>query len=88
MRPRVVGIGDGADIEKHRAWNMRAEIIVRWQRQHAGHLVGRVDDLDLRIVDVRGEPVGRDQRIVGGWHASNILSAFVMAGHHSLPYAD
>ena len=38
MRPRIVGIGDRADIEKHRARNMRAEIIVRRQRQHAGIL--------------------------------------------------
>ena len=66
MRPRVIGIGDGVDIEEHRARNMRAEIIVRRQRQHAGHLVGGVDDLDFGIVETGGEPVGGDKRIVGG----------------------
>ncbi len=66
MRPRIVVIGDGIDIEEHRARNMRGKIIVRRQRQHAGHLVGRVDDLDFGIVDMGGKPIGGDQRIVGG----------------------
>src|SRR6267378_803774 len=66
MRPRVIRIGDGADIEKHRTWNMPAEIIVRWQRQHPGHFVGRVDDFDLRVVETGGEPIGGNKRIVGG----------------------
>src|SRR6266404_2357411 len=78
MRPRVVAIGDVPDIEKHRAWNMRAEIIVRWQRQHARHLVGRVDDFDLRIVETSSEPVSGGKRIVGRWcHAmSSQLSSW------------
>ena len=66
MRPRIVGIGDGVDVEEHRARNMRAEIIVRRQRQHAGQLGGCVDDPDLGIVETGGEPVGGDKRIVGG----------------------
>src|SRR5882762_584264 len=66
MRPRVIRIGDGADIEKHRTWNMPAEIIVRWQRQHPGHLVGRVDDFDLWVVETGGEPIGGNKRSVGG----------------------
>ncbi len=70
MRPGVIGIGDGPDIEKHRAWNMRAEIIIRWQRQHARHLVGCVDDFDFWIVETGGEPIGGDQRIVGGRHGT------------------
>src|SRR6202022_4863243 len=70
MRPRVIGSGDGPDIEKHRAWDMRAEIIVRWQRQHARHLVGRVDDFDFWIVETGGEPVAGDKRIVGGCHGT------------------
>ncbi len=66
MRPRIVAIGDGVDVEKHRAGNVRGEIIIGRQRQHAGHLVGRVDDFDFWVVEMGGEPVGRDQRIVGG----------------------
>src|SRR5712671_3191902 len=81
MRPRVIRIGDGADIEKHRAWNMPAEIIVRWQRQHPGHLVGRVDDFDLWVVETGGEPIGGNKRIVGGYrHVSNVLPTIVMPG--------
>src|SRR6202035_4951276 len=76
MRPRVVGIGDGVDIEKHRARNMRAEIIVRWQWQHAGHLVGRVDDFDFWVIETGGEPVGGDQRVVGGCHCAKSLLSF------------
>ena len=66
MRPRIVVIGDRIDIEKHRARNMRGEIIVDRQRQHARQLEGRVDDLDLGVVEMGGEPVGGDKRIVGG----------------------
>ena len=58
MRPRIIVVGDRVDIEKHGARNMRAEIIVRWQRQHAGHLERGVDDFDSWIVDTGGEPIG------------------------------
>ncbi len=58
MRPRIIVVGNRIDIEKHGARNMRTEIIVRRQRQHAGHLEGCVDDLDLWIVDTGGEPIG------------------------------
>src|ERR1700737_4169868 len=70
MRPRAIGIGDGPDMEKHRAWGMRPEIILRWRRQHAPHLLGRVDDFDFWIVETGGEPVAGDKRIVGGCHGT------------------
>jgi hypothetical protein len=38
MRPRIIVVGNRIDIEKHGARNMRAEIIVRRQRQHPGIL--------------------------------------------------
>ena len=60
MRPRIVRIGDGVDVEEHRARKMGGEEILRRQRPDAGHLVRRVDDLDPGIIEMRGEPVGRD----------------------------
>src|SRR3981081_1902949 len=76
MRPRIIGVGNRADIEKHRARNMHAEIIVRWQRQHAGHLVGRVDDFDFGVVETGGEPIGGDKGSSGGWWHDRNLPAF------------
>src|SRR4030095_15513491 len=67
MRPRIIVVGNRVDIEEHGARNMRAEIIVRRQRQHAGHLEGSVDDFDFWIVDPAGKPIGCAERIVGGW---------------------
>src|ERR1700682_3797053 len=90
MRPRVIRIGDGADVEEHRAWNMPAEIIVRWQRQHPRHLVGCVDDFDLWVVETGGEPIGGNKRIVGGCRHGCIISfssfrdALLSAGPESI----
>src|SRR6267142_792920 len=56
------------DVEEHSAGNMRREMVVFRQRQHARHLERRIDNLDVRIGDMRGEPVSGDKRIVGGGH--------------------
>ena len=62
----VVVYDAGGDVEIDRAWNVGGEKIVRRQRQHARHLVGRIDDLDPGIFEPGGKPVGGDKRIVGG----------------------
>src|ERR1700746_3908677 len=54
------------DVEEPRAWNMRREIIVLRQRRHARHLERCVDDLDLGIIEMGGEPFGGDEGIGGG----------------------
>ena len=77
VRQRVGMIGHRIDIEEHRARNMRGEIIVLRQRQHARQLERGVDDLDVGIVEMRGEPFGGDERIGGGHDA--ILA--VIPGH-------
>ena len=59
-------IGNRIDIEKHRARNMRGEIVVDRQRHDAGQLERRVDNANFRIVDMGSEPIGRDERIVRG----------------------
>src|SRR4051794_11089713 len=69
-------VGHRIDIEKYRARNMRSEIIVDRQRHYTGQLERSVDDLDLRIVDMGGEPVGGDKRIVGGGHRKTPLPSF------------
>ncbi len=66
MRPRIIVIGDRIDVEKHRARNMGGEIVVDRQRQHARQFEGRIDNTHLGVVDMGGEPVGGDKRIVGG----------------------
>src|SRR6476659_8501873 len=53
------------DVEERPAWNMRREIIVLRQRSHAGHLERCVDDLDLGIIEMGGEPFGGDEGIIG-----------------------
>ncbi len=65
VRQRVGMVRHRVDVEKHRARNMRREIVVFRQRQHARHLERRIDHLDVWIGDVRGEPVGGNKRIVG-----------------------
>ena len=59
-------IGHRIDIEENRAGNMRGEKIVDRQRQHARHLERGVDDFDARIVEMRGQPFGGYEWIVGG----------------------
>ena len=56
------------DIEEHRAGKMGGEIIVLGQRQHAGQLEAGIDDFHIGIVDMRRQPFGGDERVVGGGH--------------------
>src|SRR2546430_3954372 len=74
MRQRIGMIRHRIDIEEHRAWNMRGEIVVLRQRQHARQLERGVDHPDLGIAEMRGEPFGGDEWVGGG--------------HESIPFSD
>src|SRR5881409_2650857 len=69
-------IGYRVDVEEDSAGNMRGEIIVLRQRQHARHLERGIDHLDAGIIQVRGEPFGGDERIIGGGHGAKSLLSF------------
>ena len=71
VRQRVGMVGHRVNVEKHRAGNMRSDVVVLRQRQHARHLERGVDHPDVGIVQVRGEPFGGDERI-GGGHVSGL----------------
>src|SRR2546430_16293783 len=70
MRQRIGMIRHRIDVEEHRAWNMRGEIVVLRQRQHARQLERGVDHPDRGIAEMRGEPFGGDEWVGGGGHRS------------------
>ena len=49
VRQRIGVVGHRIDIEEHRTGNMRGEIIVLRQRQHARHLERCINDAHVRI---------------------------------------
>ncbi|MGY3356650.1 hypothetical protein ACVWZK_003313 [Bradyrhizobium sp. GM0.4] len=65
VRQRVGMVRDRIDVEEHRARQMRGEIIVLRQWQHTRQLEAGVEHLDVGVIDVGGEPFGRDEGIGG-----------------------
>ncbi|KAH2776834.1 hypothetical protein KXW38_009839, partial [Aspergillus fumigatus] len=63
VRQRIGMIRHRVDVEEHRARDVRGEIVVLRQRQHARHLEAGVDDPDAGLVEVCGQPFGRDERV-------------------------
>ncbi len=89
MRSRIPVIGDGVDVEEHRARQMHGPVIVHGQRQHAGQFGGRINDPDPGIIDMGGEPIGGDKRIVGGgchWFISSQRSSWPGSSRPSTSY--
>jgi hypothetical protein len=56
-------LGDGVDIEEHRAGDVAFEKLGPPVAAGGRHVPRRVDHADARRVQVRGQPVGRDQRL-------------------------
>ena len=66
MRQDRRTVGDGVDVEEHRARNMCGGIILRRGRRDARHLVAAVDKAQRRVGKVGLQPRGRDKNVV--WH--------------------
>ena len=69
MRQACSGLGDIVNVKENRAGNMPGIIILTRGRGDARLLERRVDNTNMRIDEMRGEPVGGDQRFgMGIWH--------------------
>jgi hypothetical protein len=73
------GIGvvrDGVDVEEHRARDVLLLEVRARVTLELGHVPAAVDDADVGIAEVRGEPLGPDDGVV---HGGMILPASAQA---------
>src|SRR5689334_24948938 len=77
MRQARAGLCDVVDVEEHRTRDMAAIVILPCRRGDPRQFEGRVDDADMRVVEMRGEPLGADERFGTG----------VRHGARRLPYS-
>ena len=59
-------VGDGVDVEEHRARNMRGEIFRLGVALLRRQIIGGVDDDDVRLAELAGEPFGGFEPAAGG----------------------
>jgi hypothetical protein len=62
---------------------MGCEVIILRQRQDAGQLERGIEEFDIRIIEMRSQPFGGDERVGGGGHGlkiSGVTHSIVMAG--------
>src|SRR5215472_19191817 len=62
MRQTGAGFRDVVDVEEHRTRDVAAIVIFACRRGDPGEFEGRIDGPDLRVVEVRSQPLGLDER--------------------------
>src|SRR5947209_5215036 len=70
MRQARAGLCDVVDVEEHGTGDVAAIVIFPRRRGNSRQFEGRVDDPNMRVAKIRGEPLGADERFgmgVGQW---------------------
>jgi len=61
MRQARARLSDFVNVEEHGTRDVAAVVILARRRGNSRQFEGRVDDPDMRVVEMRGEPLGVDQ---------------------------